>query len=177
MKHPRYVSQVCANVLFALGVIFLVLEVLLPRDVVLVYTGAGNLTLWLGGLVLILAGAGFALKAWRRSRRDKTLLAQGSAVPGTVLDTRRYPLLSWNSRSYVPGSRSRSPWCATCEYTVDGQTYQVKTGLLWFRPESGGSVTVHVDPQRPHLAAVKQDTLHRAYAEPTLLEKSWSKWF
>ena len=85
MKHPRYVSQVCANVLFALGVIFLVLEVLLPRDVVLVYTGAGNLTLWLGGLVLILAGAGFALKAWRRYRRDKALLAQGSAVPGTML--------------------------------------------------------------------------------------------
>ena len=104
MKHPRYVSQVCANVLFALGVIFLVLEVLLPRDVVLVYTGAGNLTLWLGGLVLILAGAGFALKAWRRYRRDKALLAQGSAVPGTVLTPGAIPFCPG-----TPGPMSPAP--------------------------------------------------------------------
>lgn len=90
----------------------------------------------------------------RRAQRAR-LLARGHPVQGTVLRVDHHVLINWNLDAFSTFPGQNSPWSILCRYQWAGQSYTVRTPLLWGRPKDGlSSLPVYIDPDRPRQAAV-----------------------
>lgn len=157
MRSPRCYEALLAFILLMLGAIFSLLGLLFGLLSIPVRNGDAWSFL-LGGLPLLVLGAGLLLWARQKERSWDHLRTEGRAVPGKLVPeaTRRHWYTSFGS----DGLRKRSPWTVLCIYQWEGRTYEVRSEFLWNRPAgSGQTPTVYLDPLTPKRAWIDPDSL------------------
>lgn len=158
MRRPSSVLALWALVLGALGAVFTLLGLVGAAAAVPMRDGKASDFLPFG-LTFLLAG-GVCLCADRRKKAARArLLEEGRPVTGRIADVRHHPLINYNIQPFTTLPGRNSPWTALCEYQWEGQTYLLRSPLIWGRPREGARVTVYLDPRRPKRAAVDPDSV------------------
>lgn len=157
MKPPRTYEALLGWILLILGAMFTLLGLLFGILSIPMRNGDAKSFL-LGGLPLMLFGAGLLCYARQRERGWDRLHTDGRAVPGELVPgaTRCHWYVGFGS----DGFHKRSPWSVMCIYRWKGRTYDLRSEFLWQRPrETGQQPTVYVDPDDPKRAWIDPDTL------------------
>ncbi len=159
MKPPRFFRTFPAVVLLALGTVFTLLGAL-GVSAVPIPMRSGEAWMFLPiGLVLLAAGVVLALSVRRTKRLQVRLRAEGVPVPGRVTAIRYHRYTSYGTDPDFVAYK-RSPWTVSCEYQWEGQTYTVRSSLLWQRPcAEGQQPAVYVDPNHPKKAFLDPGSL------------------
>lgn len=159
MKPPRFACTIVAAVLLALGAVFTLLGAL-GAFAVPIPTRSGEAWMFLPpGLILLAAGVVLVLSLGRTKRLQARLRAEGVPVPGRVTAIRHHKYTSYGTDPDFVGYK-RSPWTVSCEYQWEGQTYTVRSALLWDKPRAGDQQpTVYLDPNHPKQSFLDPESL------------------
>ncbi len=158
MRPPDSCAGLTALVLGALGAAFTLLG--LVGEAAAIPMRGGQASDFLPFGLILLAAGGVCLCADRRKKAARArLLAEGRPVTGRIADVRHHLLINYNIQPFTALPRRNSPWTALCKYQWEGQTYLIRSPLLWSRPREGARVTVYLDPRRPKRAAVDLDSV------------------
>ena len=107
------------------------------------------------GVLMLFAAMPCTLIAQLQGRRREWLRCSGFPVQGRVLKTTCHISVSYGGSV---GIRKRHPWTVLCEYQYEGQTYTVRSTLLWDRPV-GSAAKIFLDQERPGQAWVDPSSL------------------
>ena len=147
---PRTVRTLLSWVFLALGGLFTLIGLL--SFVVYIPTRGGEARdFLLPGLLLLLAGGALLLTVCLKNRTDARLRAEGRSVPGTVLKIQYHPWVRVNQNH---------PWTVLCAYQWEGETYRVRSALLWREPAPNGQrPAVYLNPDRPQKSYIAPESL------------------
>lgn len=84
---------------------------------------------------------------------------EGQPVPGEILAIQHHTFITWNQNDWFNFPGKNAPWSFLCRYAWEGREYTVRSPLLWREPVKSKPVTVYLDSQKPHRAAVDPDSV------------------
>ena len=95
-----------------------------------------------------------------QEQRIKHLKTKGISVVGNIQSVRHLVWINWNTKTFVNRPGQCSPWVIQCSYCYGGQTYTVKSLLLWIKPSDNfQQPVIYFDPYNPAHAYMDMDTI------------------
>ena len=161
MRQPQTIWSLCAFIFGLMGIFFILLGTIFYITGLPVNGGPNWFFIPIGAF-LLLAGIACLTKSRLQEQRIKYLKAKGISVVGNIQSVRHLVWTNWNTKSFVNWPGQCSPWVVQCSYCYDGQTYTVKSLLLWIKPAADfQQPIIYLDPRNPAHAYVDMDTIKR----------------
>ena len=159
MRQPQTIWSLCTFISGLMGTIFVFLGIIFYITDIPV-NGAPNWFFVPIGVISLLVSIVCLTKCRLQERRIKYLKAKGISVAGNIQSVRHLVWINWNTKSFVNWPGQCSPWVVQCSYCYDGQTYTVKSLLLWIKPAADfQQPIIYLDPRNPAHAYVDMDTI------------------
>lgn len=159
MKRPNSLFSVWAQALVVLGAVFCILGFASFVRPIPMRSGEAWMFLF-AGLPLLLCGGVCALLAQRKRSVNARLRAEGVPVSGRVRSVKHHRFAAVKTIDFRSRRGRTSHWSVLCEYTWEGRTYTVRSGLLWSKPGDGEQhPVIYLDPQHPKNAFVAPDSI------------------
>ena len=159
MRQPQTIWSLCAFIFGLMGIIFILLGTIFYITGVPVNGGPNWLIIPIGAF-LLLGGIVCLTKSRLQEQRIKYLKAKGISAVGKIQSVRHLVWINWNTKSFVNWPGQCSPWVVQCSCCYDGQTYTVKSLLLWTKPATDfQQPIIYLDPYNPAHAYMDIDTM------------------
>ena len=159
MRQPQTIWSLCAFIFGLMGIIFIFLGAVFYITGIPV-NGGPNWSFIPIGAVILLGSLACLTKCRLQERRIKYLKTKGISVVGNVQSVRHLVWINWNTKTFVNWPGQCSPWVVQCSYCYGGQTYTVKSLLLWIKPSDDfQQPVIYFDPYNPAHAYVDMDTI------------------